>query len=160
MALCARYYVVCLVCSEHLWNPRRACSAAGTHEAGRPLANASGRTFSQTSKDAGLERRERTNLPAPWGGADGGRKTKQHKPSSRERPSNPPVLLSGLARMASGPPLRGKKNKTTPAKSARAGQSSGRRGGADGGILRFDNGTRKYLSLSRTRRGRCRLGKG
>ncbi len=52
---------------------RRARSSAGTYVAGRPLANASGRTFFQSSKDAGLERRERTNPPVPWGGADGER---------------------------------------------------------------------------------------
>jgi hypothetical protein len=36
--------------------------------------NLSGRTFLQSLKGAGLERRERTKLPVPWGGADGGRK--------------------------------------------------------------------------------------
>jgi hypothetical protein len=57
--------------------PRRACSAADTHEAGKPLANASGRTSSQSSKDAGLERRERTNLPVSWGDADGEKRKKR-----------------------------------------------------------------------------------
>jgi hypothetical protein len=44
--------------------PRAAPAAPPIPEAARPLANASGRISSQSSKDAGLERRERTNLPA------------------------------------------------------------------------------------------------